>query len=624
MTGFLSQRRELGEFKKRYKWMVLVVIGAFVLLLGRTAYLQLFRFEHYASIARENITQENVRPATRGLIRDTEGRVVAANRPSYTVYLTPQRLRPDRDLARIQALMGLTAEQLGALQDRLLAVPPERRSHRIKVFAEIGRDQLASLVTHAGELPAVDVVATPVRAYPYGSLGAHALGYLNEVNDRDLEELSASGYGPGDLVGRLGVERAWESYLRGRNGYERVVVDARGGLKASSSSRPEIRQPVPGRDLVLTLDFELMRSIERAFRGHASGAAVVVEARTGRVRALFSKPSYDLNEMTGRLTTDRYEELRSNPFRPLIDKTLYDTYFPGSTFKPISTLAGLRMDDFSETNRVECLGYHEVGNRRFRCTAVHGDVDLRSALVQSCNVYIWKLAEQLGIDRLNAVARDFGFGQRTGIGINSEAGGFIATREWYEQSGRRFMVGFTMNTAIGQGNTRVTLLQLAMAYAAIANGGALFVPQLVERVEDPSGEVIEAFEPQVRRTVDVPAEHFSSVVDGLYGVVNDPSGTAYDARVEGGVPVAGKTGTAQVQRRPSLDGVDDDRAWYFNRSHAWFAGFAPAGDPEIAIVVLVEHGGAGGRYAAPIATQIIEEYLGGGGYTTTAALTRGL
>ena len=278
------------------------------------------------------------------------------------------------------------------------------------------------------------------------------------------------------------------------------------------------------------------------------------------------------------------------------------------------------MEDFSETNRVECHGFHEVGNRRFRCSAVHGDVDLRSALVQSCNVYIWKLAEQLGIDQLNRVARNFGFGARTGVGINSEAPGFLATRDWYENSGRRFMVGFTMNTAIGQGNTRVTLLQLAMAYAAIANGGTLYVPQLVERVESPGGQVIEAFEPQVRREVDVPPEHFASVLDGLYGVVNDPSGTAYDARIDGGVPVAGKTGTAQVQRRRTPSGEDDERAWYFNRSHAWFAGFAPAGNPEIAVVVMVEHGGAGGRHAAPIAMQIFEDYLGGAGYPTTASL----
>ena len=299
MTSFLSQRREVGEFKQRYRWMALVVVFVFAVLLFRTAYLQLARHEEYARIAESNIVREVVRPATRGLIRDTRGRMVAANRPSYSVYLTPQRLRPNRDLPRIRELMSLDDESFATLRERLRSVPEARRNHRIKVFDEISRDQLAALSTHAGELPAIDVIATPIRTYPYGSLGAHAIGYLNEVNDQDLSELR--GYEAGDLVGRLGVERVWESYLRGRDGYDRVFVDAR-GVEPRPSASADTHEPVPGRDLVLTLDFDAMRSIERAFRGHASGAAVVVETRTGRVRALFSKPSYDLNEMAGRLT----------------------------------------------------------------------------------------------------------------------------------------------------------------------------------------------------------------------------------------------------------------------------------------------------------------------------------
>jgi penicillin-binding protein 2 len=232
--------------------------------------------------------------------------------------------------------------------------------------------------------------------------------------------------------------------------------------------------------------------------------------------------------------------------------------------------------------------------------------------VQSCNVYFWKLAEAVGLDRLNRYARDFGLGQASGLGINSESAGFLATREWYlERHDNRFMVGFTLNTAIGQGNTRVTLVQLAMAYAAIANGGVLYVPQLVEKVSAPDGTAAETFEPRVRHRVNISREHLSYVIDGLYGVVNDPTGTAYDARLDDGVPVAGKTGTAQVARGSRQAKQDPRRSWYFNRDHAWFAGFAPAGDPEVAVVVLVEHGGGGGRYAAPVAVQILQEYFGG-------------
>lgn len=610
----LSQRREVGEFKKRYKWMALVVLLIFGVLGVRAVLLQIVDHEHYAAIARENITKTIVLPATRGIIRDTTGRLIASNEPVYNVYVTPQLIRPETDLDRISELMALDEEQRSSFEERLQKVPPSRRTHQIEMFSGIAREQLAALETHARELPGVDVVAVPMRTYAYGSLGAHAVGYLNEVSAEDLERLAEQGYVAGDRVGRTGLESAWESYLRGRRGYRRVLVDARGSLAEDletevGGDQPMRRDPVPGRDISLTLDMELMRTIERAFRGHPSGAAVVVDVRTGRVRALYSKPAYDLNELSGRLTDSRYAELEDNPFRPLIDKTLYESYFPGSTFKPMAAIAALQDSVVDPSARVNCPGFLQIGRDRKRCSTAHGDVDMRRAIVQSCNVYFWTTAMAVGLERLNRFGHDFGFGQRTGIGINSEASGFLPSRAWYTEHFGRFRVGYTLDAAIGQGNTRTTLLQLAMAYAAIANGGTIFVPQLVERVSSPDGEVIEEFGPRVRRRVSVDRQHLAYVVDGLYGVVNDPSGTAYDARIAGGVPVAGKTGTAQVARRAPRPGEDPNRAWYFNRDHAWFAGFAPAGAPQVAIVVLVEHGGGGGRYAAPVAMQILQEYL---------------
>jgi penicillin-binding protein 2 len=620
----LSQRREVGEFKKRYKWMTLVVLSTFGILAGRAIQLQVLEHDHYATIARENITKTISLPATRGVVRDTEGRLVASNRPAYNVYVTPQLLS-DEDFAQVVELMGLDEEETNRFRAKLAEVPARRRTHQIQMFTEIDRDQLAALETHANDLPGVDVLAVPVREYPHGNLGAHAVGYLNEVSQEDLEHLAGQSYGSGDRIGRAGVEREWESYLRGRDGYRRVLVDARGTVMdrtREDRAREERREAVPGRDITLTLDMELMRAVDRAFRGHPSGAAVVVDVRTGRLRALYSKPSYDLNEMSGRLSTERYAELSDDPFRPLIDKTLYESYFPGSTFKPITALAALEDGVFDPATRVECPGFYEIGNERKRCTSAHGEVDMRRAIVASCNVYFWTMAQEVGLERLNRFGHDFGFGERTGVGINSEATGFLPSREWYAEHFGRFRVGYTLDAAIGQGNTRATLTQLAMAYAAIANGGTLYVPQLVEKVSSPDGEVIEVFEPRVRRRVNVSREHLTYVIDGLYGVVNDPNGTAYDARIEDGVPVAGKTGTAQVARRAPRRGEDPRRAWYFNRDHAWFAGFAPAGDPEVAVVVLIEHGGGGGKYAAPIATQILQDYLGArDAAPTTAAST---
>ncbi len=631
----LSVRREVGEFRKRYKWMALVVLLAFTVLLGRIVQLQLVDHDHWAGIANENITRTIGMPATRGIIRDAEGRVVATNRAAYNVYVTPQYLAPG-DLRRLAELMGLDAEQRRRLEQRVAEVAPRRRSHQIRVFSDIPRDQLAAIETHEQDLclrttssnpvrlPCLATATEPVRTYPFASLGAHALGYLNEMSAEELARLRPHGYRLGDRIGRTGIERAWETFLRGRRGYRRVYVDVRGReverAAGPGDDRPVRREPVPGRDLALTMDMELMRLIDRAFGGHPSGAAVVVDVRTGAIRALYSKPSYDLGAFSSGISHTDYGRLRDDPFRPLIDKTIYESYFPGSTMKPISALAALTDGILDPNERVECTRTYYLGRTPFGCTAAHGEVGMREALVQSCNVYFYRLAEQVGLDRLARVAHDFGLGRRAGVGINTEAAGFIPTRSWYERVGRTYRPGYALNTAIGQGDVKVTLVQLALSYAAIANGGTLYVPQLIERVTAPDGTVVEELEPRVRRRVHVDRSHLALVVDGLYGAVNNPGGTAYDARVVGGVSVAGKTGTAQVSQRARLD-EDPNRAWYYRRAHAWFAGFAPADDPQVAIVVLVEHGGAGGRQAAPIAINILSEYLGG--QTTTAAASDG-
>ena len=622
--NLLSVRREVSEFKRRYKWMAGFVVLAFTVLIGRIYQLQVVDHEHYAEIARENITKTLQLPATRGVIRDTAGRIVVSNRPSYDVYVTPHLLH-EGDTERLMGLMGLTEAERRDFTARLESLPERRRTHQIRFFTDISREQLAALSTHAPELGAVDVVVTPIRTYPFHALSAHAIGYLNEMTAEERDQLRAAGYRLGDRIGRTGIERAWESMLRGRRGYQRVAVDAQGHVlddEVIDDGRPVRVEPVPGRDITLTLDMELMRIIERAMRGQPSGSVVIVDVRTGAVRALFSKPSYDLEEFSRGVSRERYAEMRDDPFRPLIDKTIYESYFPGSTFKPFSALAALGEGQIDPAERVTCTGSYQLGRGRpFRCTAQHGEVDMRQALVQSCNVYFYRLAERVGLDPIARTAQDFGLGRRTGIGINAEAPGFIPTRAWYEARGA-WQGGIALNTAIGQGDTKSTLMQLATAYAAIANGGTLYVPQIVERISAPDGTVLEELEPRVRRRVHVQPEHLAYVIDGLYGVVNDQSGTAYSARVDGGVPIAGKTGTAQLSQRARHD-VDPDRALYFNRAHAWFAGFAPVEEPELAIVVLVEHGGAGGRTAAPIATQILQEYLGSRDTATATDSTGG-
>ncbi|MGD8824493.1 MAG: penicillin-binding protein 2 [Myxococcales bacterium] len=608
-----SQRREVGEFRKRYRWMALFVILVFGGIIARIAQVQLFQSDRWSGIAQDNITKTLQLHATRGIIRDVEGRVVASNRPSYDVYATPRLLHAD-DLDRIASLMSLDEEQSDGLRRRISELPPSRRTHQIELFRDIERDQLAALETHLAELPGLDIVTVPLRDYPYATLGAHLIGYLNEVNEQDIERASDShAYRPGDRIGRNGLEKRYESLLRGSRGFRRVVVDARGhaleGARPDSLDVQMLQKPVPGHDLQLTLDMRLMEAFDRAFRPYPSGAAVVVDIHTGAVRALYSKPVYDPNEMSSGLSTARYAELTNDPFRPLIDKTIYETYFPGSTFKVVTALAALEDDVVDPMQRVECVGFLKIGRQKFRCNKRHGWVDLYEAIVQSCNVYFWELAEEVGIERINRVARALGFGERTGIGVNSEAKGFLATRKWYEEHYGAFRIGYTLNTAIGQGNTRVTVLQLAMAYAAIANGGTLYVPQVLQNVKAPDGSLSETFQPRVKRDVRIASEHLAFIRRALVDVVQKEGGTAYRARNEDGIRIGGKTGTAQVVSRRGRNDQSSN-AWYLDRSHGWFAGFAPAEDPQVAFAVLVEHGGSGGASAAPIATSVMQQYLG--------------
>jgi penicillin-binding protein 2 len=423
-------------------------------------------------------------------------------------------------------------------------------------------------------------------------------------------------YESGDTIGATGIERSWESYLRGQKGWEKRVVDARGryrsGPEAERLIDPPARQdPMPGRDLRLTLDVELEQAAERALRGHPSGAAVVVDVKTGRLLALYSKPEFDPNDLAGGGGRARIREifsrLSTDPLRPMLDKTMSGAFHPGSTFKPFSALAALEDKLMPPDDTERCDGILAFGRRLFHCTHVHGKVNMHDAIAQSCNIYFFKLAEAVGMDRIAKMAAEFGLGQKTGISVNPEAAGRVPTRSWYALRYKgQFRIGFTLNASIGQGATTVTPLQLALAYSALANGGTLYLPQIVRAVETSDGSVVQDFPPRVRQKVKVSPENLAIVNGALSGVVNEPKGTAYPVR-DPALDIAGKTGTAQTGY-VAAPTDDPKKAWFYSRDHAWFASFYPAKAPEIAVVVLVEHGGSGPAQAAPIAIQITREY----------------
>ncbi|HEX6271940.1 MAG TPA: penicillin-binding protein 2, partial [Polyangiaceae bacterium] len=555
-----AQRSDVGEFRRRYRWMVIVVIGAFIALVGRLVQLQLVEGEVHRAQARRNIVREGYLATTRGVIRDAYGKVLSANRPAYNVYITPSALDVEKAwptvarLARLDDAERVNLEQ--TIRERRALDPKDRRrQQQILVKVDVDRDAVAYLETHEKELPGVEVAPSPVRYYPFGSLGAHMVGTMREVNREELAWLGERGYRAGDRTGSIGVERRWESYLRGQRGSRKTVRGAgrrldMAELEAKYLEEPRRVEPIPGRDVTLTVDIELVDAMDKAMRGHLAGAVVVADVRTGRILAALSKPSFDPNVVSGgmgtRAVSEAFKRLYADPLKPTLDKTISAAYPPGSTYKPFTALAGLADGLVDPHAVVDCRGGFEYGKRYFRCTGVHRRVNLHGAMVQSCNTYFYELGSRISIDRLASVGLDFGFGVKTGIGVNPEARGRMPTRGWYTRRYKQaFYGGFTVLSAIGQGASTVTVLQLALAYAALANGGTVYQPQVVRSIETSDGTVVQEFPPRVRHVVDIPADHLTLIRGGLEGVVNEKRGTAYGGRIEG-VEVAGKTGTAQV------------------------------------------------------------------------------
>lgn len=598
-------RPGVPELNRRLKWAVVAVAIAFLLLVTRLVWLQIVNGAAYLQSSTDNFVKERSLPAVRGRIVDRSGAVLADSRPAFHVTVTPRTYTSEVH-DRLMGLLAIGPEEGAQLYARVQKVKPAERRRALQLLADVKADQVATIEQAKAELPGVSVEAVPHRVYPNGTLAAHLIGYMNQITEGELDARPDDGYEPTDEVGRFGLERQWESYLRGKKGLERFVVDAKGNRKAGAEHLIEgkpLEPPHPGQTLVLTIDAALQRVAERAMRNEQAGAIAVVEVSTGRIRALVSKPAFDPNVMSGMLTVADHKRLDDDPGKPFLDRTLRQHYFPGSLYKFVAAIGALETHSVDPNAEVTCHGAYSLGQRAFRCTKAHGPVDMVRAMQQSCNVYFWQLGEKVGMDRLARVAQDFGFGAPTGLGLNGDIPGRVPTRTFYEQRGG-MLPGYTLNTAIGQGDVEVTVVQMALAYAAIANGGSLWVPSLVQRLEDADGAVVSEVAPRLNHKINASDASLDWVRRGLWAVVNKEKGTAYASRSLK-VEVAGKTGTAQVKKLVQR-GIE---GWRPDQDHAWFAGYAPAARPELAVVVMVEHGGKGGHVAAPIAMQIFEAAL---------------
>ena len=589
----------------RFVAMTLLMASALLVLIGRLYHLQIQRGDEYKEKGFENYVKETRQPADRGMILDNRGRILVDNRPSYNVTLTPALCQPpgapkghcvNEVLPKLFGHLGIDdSEEIQRVIDQFKRAKGLERFRDFTVKVDVDLDSLDRLEANRLDFEgAVDVIAAPHRNYRYGTLAAHVFGYMNEISAEelaDLEREGLKGYQLGDYVGRRGVERKFESDLKGVDGALKTAVDAKGRKVPVSDELLEnvkrLTPPRSGKNLMLSLSLPLQQAAEKAFESAVAGAIVAVDPNTGFLLAVVSKPAYDPNKLTGRITRAELKAISEDPLEPLIFRAAQQHYHPGSTFKVVTALAGLESGAIVNGTTASCNGGYSLGKRRWRChnEAGHGIVDLHHALSWSCDTFFYQAGDRMGIDPIADIGKALGLGRAPGLDVSPETPGVMPSTDYHNRvTPGGYTKGLALNTAIGQGDDNVSPLQLVMAYAAIANGGTLYKPQLVRRVEDGEGHLIRSMEPVVVSKLDIKKENLEKVIDGLKAVVNEPGGTAFWRRPKDlGVSAAGKTGTAQVialgEKRVKLEDMD-----YFQRDHAWFVVFAPADEAEIAVV----------------------------------------
>ena len=612
------------EFKPRLAWATGTLIVAFLVLLTRLYYLQILRGDEYRERAEENSVREIRTPADRGRFLDRNGAVLVDSRPSYDLSLTPGYCgKGCADvLDTLARLVQLSPEEIERAHAQLRNVKGSDRFQAFTVKVDLARAELDRFLASQMDLPGADVLPVPHRNYRYGSLGGHLIGYMNEVGANELkrlnDELTKSGKGErryliGDYVGRRGLERKWEDVLRGVEGMERVTVDAKGRRKPEADLRiPEDQRvvpSVPGRSLVLSIDWRLQEFAEKSFPATA-GVVLAMDAKTGFLLALVDRPAPDPNKMSGRITKAELDAIHNDPLQPELFRSIQQHYHPGSTFKALTSIAALEEGLYHPGTTVFCPGHFRMGRARWRCDkdSGHGWVNFEHALGASCDVFYYEAGAKLGADGIAKWGRRSGMGSPTGFDVGTkEIPGVIPDAAWHDQHLKGgYQRGMAVNLSIGQGDVNVTPMQQLVFYGALATG-TVWKPQVVLRVEDADGKVLRTFGPESRGALEIKKSTRDVVLKGLYAAVNQPFGTAYWQRVKE-FTVAGKTGTAQVvklgARRLKAEAVP-----YFERDHAWFAAFAPAEDPEIVVVVLNEHSGFGSTNAAPTAMAVLKKYM---------------
>ena len=602
---FIEQR----IFQNRSLVAIFFTLILFGILVFRLYVLQINNNEHFITLSQNNRVSVQAIPPTRGLIYDRNGIILAENLPSYTLQIIPEQTSNiDELLEELSLLVNIREIDINKFTKEVLR---KRRFEGIPLRFRLTDEEVAIVSVNLHRLPGVEIQAQLSRFYPYGKETAHVVGYVGRINEKELKTLPVTNYSGTNHTGKLGVEKSYEALLHGQVGYQKVETNVRGRVLRVL----ERSNPTPGDDLYLNLDINLQKVSIEAF-ADKRGALVAIDPENGHLLAMVSMPDYDANLFVNGIDSKTYKALNTSWERPLFNRTILGSYPPGSTTKPFFALAGLETNNIQLDHEIFCPGYYQLKGKAHKYRDWkkwgHGKTDITKSIVQSCDVFYYDLAFQLGIDKMHSFMTSFGFGKRSGIDILGERSGLMPSKEWKKRVRKQvWFPGETVIAGIGQGYVLVTPLQLALGTATLANGGQHFQPQLVNAIQRKADQVPRQVNPQLVRTIPIKRqENWNEVHHAMTEVIHGARGTARrlnkpDLRYK----IAGKTGTAQVFSVAQDATYKEDELEERLKDHALFMAFAPADNPKIAIAVVVENGGHGGSVAAPIAGKVIEAYL---------------
>lgn len=563
-------------------------------LLSRLYFLQFVHGDEFKMQSEDNRAKLQLVIPPRGIISDRYGVAMAMNQVNYRLVIEPDNRALARSTLRtLTPLMKLSDNEVKQLSD---AIARRKVGIPILVREHLSWEEVARIQYHLPELGAATIDEGQWRHYPFADHASHLLGYVGKVSPEEVDEAQPLLKQPDMKIGKNGIEAVYEARLQGKAGAKQIEVNAAGSpVRELSRTQPEAGEAMP-----LTIDSRLQEyAIERL--GEESGSVVVMNVNTGEVLALVSMPAFNPNEFSKGIKTGYYSELRANKRAPLLNKAIAGQYPPGSTFKMITGLAGLKSGKFTEKSQIYCNGTFYLGNHPFSCwkTEGHGTLNMAQAIEQSCDVYFYTVARDIGIEALAAMSQQFGLGKKSGLGLRGEQAGIVPSPEWKKKAGRGgWNPGETINSAIGQGDTLTTPIQLAMMTAWMVNGGKKVLPRLLR--DEPT---------KIDGTVDVSPEHLAVMLEGMASVVNAPRGTARGSMLtDERYAFGGKTGTSQV-RKLLVHGQDQKLVPWEFRHHALFVGYAPVDKPELCCSVIVEHGGGGASAAAPVARDVLQKAI---------------